>query len=151
MADVWNSVRTALVAVANGASSSLDRSAVERFIGLYGGHLAFEEAQLLPAAERLLDTSLPAGERSVLIGHSSSCQVVAHAGALAPERVTGLLLVGPTTDPRAATWPRPRDRLRRRPELPRHLALDDAALLQFVPFSTNPLKIREPETVNREP
>lgn len=58
------------------------------------------------AARRLVDTALPAGERHVLLGHSSSCQVVAHAAALTPERVAGLVLVGPTTDPRAATWPR---------------------------------------------
>lgn len=41
----------------------------------------------------------------VLAGHSASCQVVAHAAALAPDRVAGIVLVGPTTDPRAASWP----------------------------------------------
>jgi pimeloyl-ACP methyl ester carboxylesterase len=46
------------------------------------------------------------GRRTVLLGHSASCQVVAHAAALAPHRVAALVLVGPTTDPRAATWPR---------------------------------------------
>lgn len=46
------------------------------------------------------------GPRTVLLGHSASCQVVAHAATLAPHRVVGLVLVGPTTDPRAATWPR---------------------------------------------
>jgi pimeloyl-ACP methyl ester carboxylesterase len=46
------------------------------------------------------------GRRTVLLGHSASCQVVAHAAALVPERVAALVLVGPTTDPRAATWPR---------------------------------------------
>lgn len=56
-------------------------------------------------AERLLDHAPDAG-RLVLAGHSASCQVVAHAAVLAPDRVAGLLLVGPTTDPRAATWPR---------------------------------------------
>jgi pimeloyl-ACP methyl ester carboxylesterase len=58
------------------------------------------------AARRLLDTSILPGRQYLLLGHSSSCQVVAHAAALAPERVAGLVLVGPTTDPRAATWPR---------------------------------------------
>ena len=58
------------------------------------------------AAHRLVDTALPAGERHVLLGHSSSCQVVVHAAVLTPERVAGLVLVGPTTDPRGATWPR---------------------------------------------
>lgn len=40
----------------------------------------------------------------VLVGHSSSCQIVAEAAASAPERVTGLVLIGPTTDPSARTW-----------------------------------------------
>jgi pimeloyl-ACP methyl ester carboxylesterase len=56
------------------------------------------------AAERLAATSLPAGERRVLVGHSSSCQVVAHSAVLVPERVAGVVLIGPTTDPRAASW-----------------------------------------------
>lgn len=43
---------------------------------------------------------------TVLVGHSASCQVVGRAAALAPGRVTGLVLVGPTTDPRARSWPR---------------------------------------------
>jgi len=43
---------------------------------------------------------------SVLVGHSASCQVVARAAALAPDRVGALVLVGPTTDPAAASWPR---------------------------------------------
>lgn len=58
------------------------------------------------SARRLLEDRLPAGERVVLLGHSSSCQVVAAVATMVPERVAGLLLVGPTTDPRAATWPR---------------------------------------------
>src|SRR4051812_22839012 len=41
----------------------------------------------------------------VLVGHSSSCQVAAHAACAAPDVVRGLVLVGPTTDPRAGTWP----------------------------------------------
>jgi pimeloyl-ACP methyl ester carboxylesterase len=44
--------------------------------------------------------------RVVLVGHSASCQVVAEAASRAPGRVVGLALVGPTTDPRAPTWPR---------------------------------------------
>lgn len=57
---------------------------------------------------RALGAGLAAGlgGRTVLMGHSASCQVVAHAAALAPDRVGALVLVGPTTDPRAATWPR---------------------------------------------
>lgn len=57
------------------------------------------------AALRLIETSLPAGERRVPVGHSASCQVVVHTAALVPERVVGLVLIGPTTDPRAASWP----------------------------------------------
>jgi pimeloyl-ACP methyl ester carboxylesterase len=70
------------------------------------GERAGAGADLRPAtlAETLL-TRLPEG-RFVLAGHSASCQVVAHAARLAPDRVTGLFLVGPTTDPRAQGWPR---------------------------------------------
>ena len=42
----------------------------------------------------------------VLVGHSASCQVVVHVAARNPQLVAGLVLLGPTTDPRAATWPR---------------------------------------------
>jgi pimeloyl-ACP methyl ester carboxylesterase len=55
-------------------------------------------------ATRLID-ELP-DHPVVLAGHSASCQVVAHAAAMAPNRVAGLVLVGPTTDPRAQGWPR---------------------------------------------
>ena len=43
---------------------------------------------------------------AVLAGHSASCQVAAHAATLVPDLVDGLALVGPTTDPRARSWPR---------------------------------------------
>jgi pimeloyl-ACP methyl ester carboxylesterase len=42
---------------------------------------------------------------AVLLGHSASCQIVAAAAARDPGRVAGLVLVGPTTDPRAGGWP----------------------------------------------
>jgi pimeloyl-ACP methyl ester carboxylesterase len=42
----------------------------------------------------------------VLAGHSASAQVVVEAAVRAPDRVSALVLVGPTTDPRAASWPR---------------------------------------------
>jgi pimeloyl-ACP methyl ester carboxylesterase len=51
------------------------------------------------------ETAAP-GRRVVLLGHSASCQVVAHAARLAKGRVAALVLVGPTTDPRRDTWPR---------------------------------------------
>ena len=40
----------------------------------------------------------------VLAGHSAGCQVVAHAARIDPDVVRGLVLVGPTTDPRAGSW-----------------------------------------------
>ena len=43
---------------------------------------------------------------AVLAGHSASCQVAVHAAAKAPGLVLALVLVGPTTDPRARSWPR---------------------------------------------
>lgn len=58
----------------------------------------------LALAEQVLET-LGDGPPVVLGGHSASCQIVAHVATLAPERVRGLLLAGPTTDPRAASWP----------------------------------------------
>jgi pimeloyl-ACP methyl ester carboxylesterase len=42
----------------------------------------------------------------VVIALSAGCQVAAHVALQAPDRVAALVLVGPTTDPRGATWPR---------------------------------------------
>lgn len=54
-----------------------------------------------------LITDLPEELTSmVVLGHSASCQIAAHVAAMAPSRVAGLILVGPTTDPRGATWSR---------------------------------------------
>lgn len=39
--------------------------------------------------------------RALLVGNSLGCQIVAHAAARYPERVAGLVLVGPTVDARA--------------------------------------------------
>jgi pimeloyl-ACP methyl ester carboxylesterase len=62
---------------------------------------------LYPAvlAHELLARLRPA-DSVVLAGHSASCQVVAHAARIEPDVVRGLVLVGPTTDPRAASWSR---------------------------------------------
>ena len=49
----------------------------------------------------LADRQSPA----VLVGHSASCQLVARAAAARPDAVSALVLVGPTTDPRARSWP----------------------------------------------
>jgi pimeloyl-ACP methyl ester carboxylesterase len=54
-------------------------------------------------ADRLIKTIRPAG--AVLVGHSAGCPVVIQAAVRCPS-VVGLVLVGPVTDPRAATWPR---------------------------------------------
>jgi pimeloyl-ACP methyl ester carboxylesterase len=69
------------------------------------GQPAARGADLRPRslAAVLLDR-LP-GQPCWLAGHSASCQVVIEAAVADPERVRGLILVGPTTDPRAATWP----------------------------------------------
>ena len=63
--------------------------------------------EVSPAAlGALVSEHLPEVARPVvLLAHSASCQVAAHVAALAPERIAALVLVGPTTDPRAATWP----------------------------------------------
>lgn len=44
--------------------------------------------------------------RAVLLGHSASCQIVVQAALQAPHLVAALVLIGPTTDLRAGTWPR---------------------------------------------
>jgi pimeloyl-ACP methyl ester carboxylesterase len=43
--------------------------------------------------------------RAVLLGHSASCQIVVEAAVRAPRLITGLVLIGPTTDPRTSCWP----------------------------------------------
>ena len=55
-------------------------------------------------ATRLLGL-LPDDADLLLVGHSAGCSVVVEA-ARRSHRVGGLVLVGPTTDPAAATWPR---------------------------------------------
>ncbi|CAA9322817.1 MAG: hypothetical protein AVDCRST_MAG29-551 [uncultured Nocardioidaceae bacterium] len=69
--------------------------------GLPAGH----EDDLAPAtlAQAVSDHLVGAG-RTVLAGHSASCQVAAHAAARDRGTVSGLALVGPTTDPRACAW-----------------------------------------------
>lgn len=54
-------------------------------------------------AGRLL-RAVPDRRRLILVGHSASCPVVIEA-ARRSERVVGLVLVGPVTDPRAQSWP----------------------------------------------
>lgn len=70
------------------------------------GERAPRAADLRPAAlaEMLLDRWCPPDGAVVLVGHSASCQIVAEAARHRPDRVAGLVLVGPTTDPRARSW-----------------------------------------------
>ena len=50
---------------------------------------------------RAVVAKLGRGAPALLVGLSAGCQVAAQAALQAPERVAGLVLVGPTTDPRA--------------------------------------------------
>ncbi|WP_244931322.1 alpha/beta hydrolase [Nocardioides sp. W7] len=52
-------------------------------------------------AGRLCDRLAPS---STVFALSSSCQLVAHAARLRPDLVRRIVLVGPTTDPRARSW-----------------------------------------------
>jgi len=54
-------------------------------------------------ADWLRHTSGPA---RILLGHSTGAQAALHSAILAPDRVQALVLVGPTVDPAARSWPR---------------------------------------------
>ena len=56
------------------------------------------------AADRLVAAIDACGPDVVLVGHSASCAVVVETAVR--RTVAGLVLAGPATDPRAATWPR---------------------------------------------
>ncbi len=64
-------------------------------------HQALDPAS---SARRLLDHLAEVEGPVVLLAHSASCQVVAEAAAANHGRVVGVVLVGPTTDPRARSW-----------------------------------------------
>jgi pimeloyl-ACP methyl ester carboxylesterase len=55
-------------------------------------------------SQRVLAT-LPTDCDLVLVGHSASCPIVVEA-ARHHQRVVGLVLIGPVTDPTARSWPR---------------------------------------------
>ena len=57
MRKAWTRMRETLSRIAAGESASLDADEVGRFTSLYRRHIELEEDHLLPAAERLLDTS----------------------------------------------------------------------------------------------
>ncbi|MEV5967124.1 alpha/beta hydrolase [Kribbella sp. NPDC051952] len=60
------------------------------------------ELRVEALAERLANVVQPG---AVLVGHSAGCAVAIEIAARSTS-VAGLVLVGPATDPRAATWPR---------------------------------------------
>jgi pimeloyl-ACP methyl ester carboxylesterase len=101
--DAWRPTREALGRLPAGDPSDLVAA-----LPAYGRRPA-DDDDLRPSAlgarlahTGLADTSVPA----VLMGHSASSQIVAHAARILPEQVSGLVLVGPTTDPRGASWAR---------------------------------------------
>ncbi|HXH79937.1 alpha/beta hydrolase [Nocardioides sp.] len=88
------------------AALGLHEAVVQHLPGF--GVRATPDDDLTPAA---LGARLAAGlaeesRPTVLMGHSASSQIVVHAAALIPHLISAVVLVGPTTDPRAASWPR---------------------------------------------
>lgn len=59
----------------------------------------------IPELAGALDAWMDAWELSpaVLVGHSLGCQIAAEVAVRRPERVAGLVLIGPTSDPEART------------------------------------------------
>jgi len=51
----WQDVRVYLAEISSGKSSALDAATVGHFIDVYDRHIAVENSQLLPLAQRLLD------------------------------------------------------------------------------------------------
>lgn len=51
----WHALRAQLDALATGRAGTLDADTVRRFVDAYAQHIAREEAELLPMAQRLLD------------------------------------------------------------------------------------------------
>jgi pimeloyl-ACP methyl ester carboxylesterase len=107
-------VTVAVVAVPGlGLSVAVARRALDRLPGVARtvvllpafGHRAPRSKDVAPEPlADLLLADLPL--ECVLVGHSASCQIVAEVALREPDRVAGLVLVGPTTDPRAVTWPK---------------------------------------------
>lgn len=53
----WQALRPRLLAIAEAASTQLDAQVVTRFNAGYAAHIALENKELLPLAERLLDAA----------------------------------------------------------------------------------------------
>lgn len=56
LSERWAGLRRTLTRIAAGEAVSLDAKLVAEFGEMYAQHIAFEEAQVLPMAQRLLDT-----------------------------------------------------------------------------------------------
>jgi pimeloyl-ACP methyl ester carboxylesterase len=63
------------------------------------------ELRVEALAERLVETVRAIDRNVVLVGHSAGCAVAIETAARCAS-AAGLVLIGPVTDPRAATWPR---------------------------------------------
>jgi hemerythrin-like domain-containing protein len=57
MRSLWQGLREQLVPITAGTSTSLDSERVREFSALYEKHIALEESELLPLAEKLLTTA----------------------------------------------------------------------------------------------
>lgn len=53
----WLRLRSDLTGIADGTSARLDAAAAEHFIAVYDSHIALENSQLLPLAEKLLSVT----------------------------------------------------------------------------------------------
>jgi pimeloyl-ACP methyl ester carboxylesterase len=88
-------------------SGTLDRGLVRTVLLPGYGRPGRNRAGMSPRVlARAVVAELGHGAPALLVGLSAGCQVVAHVALQAPDRVAGLVLVGPTTDPRANNWPR---------------------------------------------
>lgn len=88
-------------------SGTLDRRLTATVLRPGYGLRAPDRRPLDPEAlARTVADELGGGRPALVVAHSAGCQVAAHVALLAPQRVVALVLVGPSTDPRAATWPR---------------------------------------------
>lgn len=67
MQDAWTALRPVLLQLVAGHKASLDSALVENFISRHTDHIAIENAQLLPMAERLLST-----QQIMLLGRKMS-------------------------------------------------------------------------------
>ncbi|GAA1114832.1 hypothetical protein GCM10009630_10290 [Kribbella jejuensis] len=98
----WNGVHRCL---RDGAAGGEHRESVVVLPALGQRAPRGTELAVEALAERLTNRIRAVGREVLLVGHSAGCPVVVEA-AVRCASVVGLVLVGPVTDPRAATWPR---------------------------------------------